>query len=271
MNQSGNNDLSIGELRNKIVELQTINTLLVEDLKQLELQTQQLQQQVSLRDTKNRKLQSDISNFNSFYNHFDELPLFLYIFDIDTRHFDFFTIGVFVEMGYREADFEKFNDFFFNTLLSGNSADFLNKHNGESVLNNHSVLFKITDSKNNLQWMHSELLAVELNKDATRATKLLGTGVNISARIRSNPFIENILRDYINRVDMEKISRLTSRQKQIFGLLAQHKNSQEIANALFISVHTVNKHKQDIKNALGMPSIQAVVSFGIKLGLHLER
>lgn len=119
--------------------------------------------------------------------------------------------------------------------------------------------------------MHSELLAVELNKDATRATKLLGTGVNISARIRSNPFIENILRDYINRVDMEKISRLTSRQKQIFGLLAQHKNSQEIANALFISVHTVNKHKQDIKNALGMPSIQAVVSFGIKLGLHLER
>lgn len=60
---------------------------------------------------------------------------------------------------------------------------------------------------------------------------------------------------------------LTSREKQILKTLVEGLTNQEIADQLFISQHTVRKHRENINKKLNMKSPAALARFAISCGL----
>lgn len=60
---------------------------------------------------------------------------------------------------------------------------------------------------------------------------------------------------------------LSKRQTEILSLLAQGMGSKQIADQLYISVHTVNRHRQDILSALRVTNAAAAVKIGLRLHL----
>lgn len=54
---------------------------------------------------------------------------------------------------------------------------------------------------------------------------------------------------------------LTNREKEIIGLLAKEKSSQEIAESLFISIYTVNTHRKNILHKLGIKNTAGLMKF----------
>ena len=60
---------------------------------------------------------------------------------------------------------------------------------------------------------------------------------------------------------------LTAREKEIVLLSAEGLSSAKIAEKLFISVHTVNNHKQNIYAKMGVKSNSEMIHQATKLGL----
>lgn len=58
--------------------------------------------------------------------------------------------------------------------------------------------------------------------------------------------------------------RLTPTEKKIFILLAKSYINKEIANELCVSIHTIETHKSNIKNKLGIKSDVDFLALGIK-------
>lgn len=60
---------------------------------------------------------------------------------------------------------------------------------------------------------------------------------------------------------------LTNRELQILKLLGKGKSSKEVANDLFISIHTVNSHRKNMLKKLNLRSTAELVSFAFTNGL----
>ena len=65
----------------------------------------------------------------------------------------------------------------------------------------------------------------------------------------------------------EDASILTPREKEILDLIAQGAISKDIADQLFISVHTVNTHRQRIIDKLNVNNTTEAVRYAGRLGL----
>jgi two-component system NarL family response regulator len=64
---------------------------------------------------------------------------------------------------------------------------------------------------------------------------------------------------------------LTPREQEVCGLVAQGKTSKQIAEALEISVHTVNNHRKRICRKLGVHSTAELVAVAARHFLSLEK
>lgn len=60
---------------------------------------------------------------------------------------------------------------------------------------------------------------------------------------------------------------LTPRQREVLQLVAESYTSREIAEKLDLSVKTVETHRRDIKNRLGIRDIPGLVKFAVRTGL----
>ena len=63
--------------------------------------------------------------------------------------------------------------------------------------------------------------------------------------------------------DSETLGPLTGREKEVLRLLAQGDSNKEVARHLDISVRTVESHRQNIKNKLGIQTAAGLVRFAI--------
>lgn len=66
----------------------------------------------------------------------------------------------------------------------------------------------------------------------------------------------------------KKIENLTTREKEVLVTLATGKTSKEIAEALCVSYHTIEKHKKNIKEKLGFHTIAELVKFTFSSKLY---
>jgi DNA-binding NarL/FixJ family response regulator len=60
---------------------------------------------------------------------------------------------------------------------------------------------------------------------------------------------------------------LTPREKEILDLIAEGKSSKLIAESLFISVHTVNRHRANIMNKLNLSGTAGLLKYALSHGL----
>jgi DNA-binding NarL/FixJ family response regulator len=78
-----------------------------------------------------------------------------------------------------------------------------------------------------------------------------------------------IVRDYVERGGRgeEQFDVLTPRELEVLKLIAEAHTSKEIANALFISIKTVERHRQNILDKLGMSDRVELTRYAIRRGL----
>jgi DNA-binding NarL/FixJ family response regulator len=81
--------------------------------------------------------------------------------------------------------------------------------------------------------------------------------------------ITSLVRDYVerDRPDRREFDILTPRELQVLKLIAEANTSKEIAQELVISVKTVERHRQNILEKLGMSDRVELTRYAIRRGL----
>lgn len=107
-------------------------------------------------------------------------------------------------------------------------------------------------------------------KDAT--TVELGLVLESVARgkVYLSPLISRIIiKSYMERTGggLSPLEQLTSRQREILQMIAEGKNTKEIAGALEISVKTVEAHRLQLMARLDIHDVPGLVRYAIRNGL----
>jgi DNA-binding NarL/FixJ family response regulator len=81
--------------------------------------------------------------------------------------------------------------------------------------------------------------------------------------------IATLVKDYVERrrPDDAQFDILTPRELQVLKLIAEAHTSKEIAKELFISIKTVERHRQNILDKLGMSDRVELTRYAIRRGL----
>jgi DNA-binding NarL/FixJ family response regulator len=81
--------------------------------------------------------------------------------------------------------------------------------------------------------------------------------------------VATLVRDYVERgpPDDEQFDVLTPRELQVLKLIAEAHTSKEIAKELFISIKTVERHRANILDKLGMTDRVELTRYAIRRGL----
>ena len=95
------------------------------------------------------------------------------------------------------------------------------------------------------------------------------------AAMRGEPFlypgaVTALIRDYLNRGrngDPLREDPLTPREQEVVKLIAESYSNQQIADALVISVKTVERHRANILEKLGMHDRVQLTRYAIRRGL----
>jgi DNA-binding NarL/FixJ family response regulator len=90
-------------------------------------------------------------------------------------------------------------------------------------------------------------------------------GIYLSASIA-----DTVIRDYLMKnqsSDAEAFSILTPREREVLQMIAEGKTTKEAAQYLRISVKTVETHRQQIMDKLGLHSIAQLTKYAIKEGI----
>ena len=83
--------------------------------------------------------------------------------------------------------------------------------------------------------------------------------------------VTTLVRDYVERGGRgeEQFDVLTPRELEVLKLIAEAHTSKEIAELLFISIKTVERHRQNILEKLGMSDRVELTRYAIRRGLIL--
>jgi DNA-binding NarL/FixJ family response regulator len=79
--------------------------------------------------------------------------------------------------------------------------------------------------------------------------------------------VSSLVRDYIDRGGERDFEVLTPRELEVLKLIAEANSSKEIAATLFISVKTVERHRQNILDKLRMRDRVELTRYAIRRGL----
>jgi DNA-binding NarL/FixJ family response regulator len=80
--------------------------------------------------------------------------------------------------------------------------------------------------------------------------------------------VTTLVRDYVQRGSSDEVFELlTPRELQVLKLIAEAHTSKEIAQELVISVKTVERHRQNILDKLGMSDRVELTRYAIRRGL----
>jgi DNA-binding NarL/FixJ family response regulator len=87
----------------------------------------------------------------------------------------------------------------------------------------------------------------------------------IRSLLQGERFISSLLTTKLSAMTFRqaKGNPLTSREKEVMKLVAEGKTSQEIADLLFISVHTVRRHRDNIMRKLNLKTLADLVKYAL--------
>jgi DNA-binding NarL/FixJ family response regulator len=107
-------------------------------------------------------------------------------------------------------------------------------------------------------------------KDAATAELQLAIDSVAQDKTYLSPSISRtVINDYLRRVGgpISPLEQLTPRQREILQLIAEGKNTKEIASDLDISVKTVESHRLQLMERLNIHDIAGLVRYAIRSGL----
>ena len=133
---------------------------------------------------------------------------------------------------------------------------------------------------------HTRVLALSMHKDAVYVREILRAGARgyllkdsedddlvraIRCVQRGEAFLspaisDAVLSDYRKHVS-NPVDLLTSREREILTMVADGKTNKDIANALNLSVYTVESHRGSVMEKLNLHNAGDIVRFALRNGL----
>ncbi len=111
------------------------------------------------------------------------------------------------------------------------------------------------------------LLKSDAARDLVTAVQSLAEGRPFFTAKVSQTLLDSYLHSGLPRRVEEK-SRLTAREQEIVSLIAEGKSNKEVASILNISVRTVETHRSNIMEKLGIRCVSDLVIFAVRTGLR---
>lgn len=109
---------------------------------------------------------------------------------------------------------------------------------------------------------HGYLLKDSSQSDFLSAVRAVAVGKGWLSPEVSDAVLEDYRKHVTNPVDL-----LSTREREVLQLIAESKTNKEIANALHLSVYTVEAHRSRIMEKLNLHSIGELVRFAMRNGL----
>lgn len=78
---------------------------------------------------------------------------------------------------------------------------------------------------------------------------------------------KKLLQEYLERSKEARDDVLSTREREVLGLLAEGYSNKEIAERLFISLSTVHTHRSNLMNKLGLSSRRELIQYAHKKGI----
>ena len=94
--------------------------------------------------------------------------------------------------------------------------------------------------------------------------------VMLNRTFLSADILESVVSDYISQLSTSEYyayRQLSDRERQVLQLLAEGNSTKEIAFKLHVSVKTVESHRQNIMNKLGIRTLAGLTKFAVREGL----
>jgi RNA polymerase sigma factor (sigma-70 family) len=131
------------------------------------------------------------------------------------------------------------------------------------------VILSIHSSAEHIQRaLQAGALGYLLKESAGAEVALAVCEVHAGRRYLSRKINEIIVNHYMRGDEMASaLESLTPRQREVLQLLAEGHSTREIAKLLFISAKTVETHRANLMQKLGLDSLPALVHFAIREGL----
>ena len=106
-----------------------------------------------------------------------------------------------------------------------------------------------------------------LSKNATQSELLLAVKTILG---NDKYFSESVKQAYMNNVfnkGKDTMVTLTKREKDVLKLIAEEYTTQEIADKLFLSKHTIESYRKNLISKLNVKNLAGLTKHAIKLGL----
>lgn len=114
----------------------------------------------------------------------------------------------------------------------------------------------------------TKVIALSMHKDSVYVREILRAirSVNRGEAFLSPAISDAILIDY-RRFVSNPVDLLTSREREVLTMIAEGQTNKDIANALSLSVYTVESHRGSLMGKLNLHSTGDILRFGIRNGL----
>jgi DNA-binding NarL/FixJ family response regulator len=109
-----------------------------------------------------------------------------------------------------------------------------------------------------------------------KSTALTEIAAGIETILRGKRFIseavsQHIVSRYLQQAEQPQglleVRSLTAREREVLRMIAEGRRNREIAESLFLSVKTVEKHRSNLMNKLDLHNTAALTSFAVEHGL----
>jgi DNA-binding NarL/FixJ family response regulator len=111
------------------------------------------------------------------------------------------------------------------------------------------------------------VLKSSASDELLRAVRAVANGETFLSNPVSEILIEGVVNPNINRDENDPLSVLSPREKEIMQLVAEEHTSSEIAEMLFISEKTVEKHRAKLMEKLNVRNLAGLVRLAVKYRL----
>jgi len=94
--------------------------------------------------------------------------------------------------------------------------------------------------------------------------------VNDNKTYLSPGIADTVVKDYLGKIVTDNSAAsiaLTNREREVLQLFAEGKTTKQIASLLFVSIKTIETHRKQIMDKLGLNSIAELTKYAIREGL----
>lgn len=111
-----------------------------------------------------------------------------------------------------------------------------------------------------------------LLKEAVESELILGIRAVASGKAYFSPEVSKLLvEDYVQGLNKrgleDRFELLTTREREVLQLLAEGKSAKDIARVLELSVYTVETHKSNLMQKLGLHSMAELILYAVRRGI----